>query len=186
MRAVVVAVLLTALPAGAREVAGLEVPETATVAGRQLRLNGAGVRSKFFVRVYVGALYLESSSNDPSRILSADAPWKISLHFMRDVDHEQVLDSFREAFEANSPSDEIPGLFSGLLKFHDEVMSTLTVRSGQQIVIAYVPGQGSTLTVPGGATSRVEGKRFADALLRTWIGDHPSDDALKDALLGKK
>jgi hypothetical protein len=186
MRGVFVAVLLTAFPAAAREVAGLELPETATVADRELRLNGAGVRSKFFVRVYVGALYLESSSNDPSRILSADSPWKITLHFMRDVDHEQILDSFREAFEANSPPHELARLQTGLLKFHDEVMSSLTVRSGQQIAIAYAPGQGSTLTVPGGATSRVEGKRFADALLRTWIGDHPSDDALKDALLGKR
>jgi hypothetical protein len=41
------------------------------------------------------------------------------------------------------------------------------------------------LTVPGGATSRVEGKGFADAILRTWIGDHPSDGSLKQALLGK-
>jgi hypothetical protein len=186
MRAVVVAVLLTAFPAGAREVAGLDVPETATVAGRQVRLNGAGVRSKFFVRVYVGALYLESSSSDPAIILSADAPWKITLHFIRDVDHEQVLDSFREAFEANSPPHELPGLQAGLVKLHDEVMSELTVRSGQQLAIAYVPGLGSTLTVPGGATSRVEGKRFGDALLRTWIGDHPSDGPLKEALLGKK
>jgi hypothetical protein len=185
MRPLVVALLLAAVPAQARDIGGVEVPESTQHGGRTLRLNGAGVRSKFLFKVYVGALYLESRSSDPAQILSTNAPWKISLVFLRDVDHEQVLDAFREAFEANNPPEELASLTAGLAKFHDEVMSNLTVRSGQEIVLAYRPGQGSTLTVPGGASSHVGGKRFADALLRTWIGDHASDESLKDALLGK-
>jgi len=179
------AALLSAVPALARDVAGLDVPEATTCAGRTLRLNGAGVRRKLFVRVYVGALYLASTSSDPAAILAADAPWKMSLLFLQDVDHERILDAFREAFDHNSPPGELEGLHAGLARFHDEVMSTLIVRAGEELVLAYRPGHGSTLTVPGGASSRVEGKRFADALLRTWIGDHPTDRALKDALLGR-
>jgi hypothetical protein len=38
-----VAVLLLPLAAGAAEVAGVKVPETVTVAGQELRLNGAAV-----------------------------------------------------------------------------------------------------------------------------------------------
>jgi hypothetical protein len=182
---VLAAALFTAGSALARDVAGLEVPETSVCAGRTLRLNGAGLRRKLLFRVYVGALYLESASSDPAAILAADAPWKITLHFLRDVDHEPILEAFREAFDHNSPPGELPGLHAGLARFHEEVMSTLTVRAGQELTLVYQPGQGSTLTVPGGASSRVEGKRFADALLLTWLGDHPADRALKEALLGR-
>ncbi len=177
--------LVAPVPGLAREVGGVQVVESLQADGRTLRLNGAGVRSKFFIGVYVAALYLGTRSDDPAKILDSDAPWEITLFFLREVDHEQVLDSFREAFEANNPPDEVAGLNASLMKIHDEVMSTLTVRPGQTIRLAYRPGQGSTVTVPGGASSRVHGKRFADALLRTWIGDHPSDGSLKDALLGK-
>ncbi len=41
--------LLTSLPAGAREIAGVDVPESLkSDDGTTLQLNGAGVRSKFF------------------------------------------------------------------------------------------------------------------------------------------
>jgi hypothetical protein len=182
---VAAAALLTAVPGLAREVGGLEVPEATACAGRTLRLNGAGVRRKVFIGVYVGALYLESSASDPAAILAADAPWKMTLSFLRDVGHERILAAFVDAFDHNSRAEELAELHAGLARFHAEVMSTLTVRAGQQLVLDYRPGLGSTLTVPSGATSRVEGKRFADALLRTWIGEHPTDGALKDALLGR-
>jgi hypothetical protein len=185
MRPALLALLLAALPASAREVDGVSIPDTSMLGGKTLRLNGAGLRSKFFISIYVGALYLEAPSDDPEKILAAGASWKIELHFLREVDHEQVLDAFREAFEANNPPSEVAELNAGLMKFHDEVMSRLTVRTGQKIVLAYRPGAGTELTVPGGASSLVAGRRFGDAILRTWIGDRPSDGSLKSALLGK-
>jgi hypothetical protein len=187
MRPFLLALLLAAAPAPApaREVGGAQIPETSMLGGKPLRLNGAGVRSKFFVSVYVGALYLENASNDPEKILAAGAAWKMELLFLREVDHEQILDAFREAFEANNPPSEVADLNAALMKFHDEVMSRLTVRAGQKVVLAYRPGAGTELTVPGGASSLVPGRRFGDAMLRTWIGEHPSDGSLKDALLGK-
>ena len=184
MRVLLLVVLLAASPALSREVGGVQLPEKVSRDGRTLRLNGAGVRSKFFFEVYVGALYLESGSSDPARILSIDQAWELTLVFKRDVDHEQVLDAFREAFDANSPPGELAALRAGLVKFHDEVMSSLTVHAGQTLSFSYRPGRGTTLTVPGGSTSLVEGKGFADAVLRTWIGEHPSDSSLKQALLG--
>jgi hypothetical protein len=184
MRILLIGLLMAASPVLARDVGGVEFPEKVSREGWTLRLNGAGVRSKFFFEIYVGALYLESASSDPARILSTDQAWELTLVFKRDVDHEQVLDAFREAFEANSPPEELAALRAGLVKFHDEVMSSLIVRAGQTLSFTYRPGGGVTLTVPGGATSRMEGRGFAYAILRTWIGDHPSDGSLKQALLG--
>lgn len=181
---VLAATLLLAAAPPAREVGGVSVPERLQWEGRALTLNGAGLRTKFFVDVYVCALYLEARQAEPQAILAADAPWMVTMVFLREVDHETILDSFREAFERNSPG-QYERLRPGLVKLHDEVMSDLVVRRGQQLSFAYVPGAGSTLVVPDGRSARVPGKEFGDALLRTFIGERPSDLRLKDALLGR-
>jgi hypothetical protein len=175
--------LALASPVAAREVAGVKVPDELTVEGRTLVLNGAGLRRQFVFDVYVCGLYLEHPSHEARQILAADVSWAITLHFLRDVDHEKILQSFRQAFERNSPG-QARELEPALMKFHDEVMSTLTVRRGQRLTLAYVPEVGATLTVPDGRSSTVVGKAFGDALLRTWIGERPADRHLEEQLLG--
>jgi len=175
--------LLLAAPALAKEVAGVAVPETATLAGKTLVLNGAGLRSKMFIKVYVGALYLEQKSGDANAILAADAPWKVTMSFKRDVDKKKILETFREGFENNSSSSaQLAQILPGLAQL-DGALSDL--KNGQELVITYLPGTGATLTAPGGAAATVEGKPFADALLRNWLGEKPADGDLKKAMLGK-
>jgi len=166
--------------AQAKEVAGVNLNETATLAGKTLQLNGAGLRSKLFIKVYVGALYLEQKSSDPAAILAADQAWLVSMTFKRDVDKAAILGAFKEGFEKNSKGD--PSLGEGLARF-DAALKDL--KSGDVMTIAYAPGAGATLTAPGGATATVEGKAFADALLRNWLGDKPADGDLKKGMLGK-
>lgn len=49
------------------ELAGVTLAPTATLTdGSVLVLNGAGVRKKFFVDVYIGALYLPSPATRPT------------------------------------------------------------------------------------------------------------------------
>jgi hypothetical protein len=173
--------LALSLPVLAREVAGVQVPESITAAGKTLSLNGAGLRSRFFVKVYVGALYLEQRSSDPAAIVAADAPWQVVMTFKRDVDKASILGAFKDGFENNSKADA-PKLVPLLARI-DAAMKDL--KTGDVLVIAYAPGVGSTVTAPGGGTATVEGKPFADALLRNWLGDKPADGDLKSAMLGK-
>ncbi|MGV0976826.1 MAG: chalcone isomerase family protein, partial [Azonexus sp.] len=42
----------------AAEVAGIKVDDQIKVGANELVLNGAGVRTKVFIKVYVGALYV--------------------------------------------------------------------------------------------------------------------------------
>jgi hypothetical protein len=44
--------------ASAAEVAGVKFQDTLKVAGKDLQLNGLGVRTKFIVKVYAAGLYL--------------------------------------------------------------------------------------------------------------------------------
>lgn len=181
MRAAAAIALLLASRAAAMPVGGHEVPEVSRLGERALRLNGAGVRVKLFFRVYVCALYLEEPSSDPAAIVAADRAWRVTMHFLRDVGHHQILDAFTEAFEHNSPG-QLPALSADLERFHAILQD---LHRGDDLEVSYLPGAGTTLVAPGGARVTVAGKPFAEALLRTWIGEHPSDRSLRERLLGR-
>ena len=58
----VTAWLLLCGAAQAAEVEGVKLADKVQVGGAELVLNGAGVRTRVFFKVYVGALYLRAKS----------------------------------------------------------------------------------------------------------------------------
>lgn len=180
--ALAAALSLLPLAAQAKEVAGVALPDTMQVAGKTLALNGAGLRKRVFIKVYVGGLYLEARSGDPEAIVAADAPKAVRMHFLRGVEKEKVLGAFREGFEKNSKATAAAA--ASRLEAVDKVLPA-ELKEGQVLVVTYAPGTGSTVGVEGGASATVEGKEFADALFRNWLGKEPADEGLKEGMLGK-
>jgi Chalcone isomerase-like len=177
------AALLVAGPALAREVAGVEVPDTVSVEGSGLVLNGVGLRraTMFNVKVYVGALYLPAPSKDPEAIVRADQPKSVHMLFKRKVGKDKIMEAFREGFEKNSAAEA-----KGLQPALDRVATALPAEliEGAELSVTYVPGKGTTVACASGEVT-IEGKPFADALFRNWLGPHPADDDLKKAMLGR-
>ena len=66
----------------AASVAGVTLPDSQQVAGKSLVLNGIGLRSKMFVKVYVAGMYLEQKSSDAAAIMKSDSPKRIVMHFI--------------------------------------------------------------------------------------------------------
>jgi len=178
--------LLTLLagPALGAEVSGVKVPDSVTVDGKVLRLNGAGVRKKFIVKVYVGALYVEVTSSDPAAIIAADAPKSVHMIFLRDVDKEKIMGAFRDGFENNGGEAVAKALTPRLDKVGAVVPAE--IKEGQELVVTYRPGKGTTVSASGGGEVTVEGKDFADAMFRNWLGEEPADGGLKERMLGKE
>jgi hypothetical protein len=178
--AAVLAFLSTA--ASAREIEGVKVPETLDAGGSTLVLNGAGVRKKSFlkVKVYVGALYLASPSKDPQAIVASDEPKAVRMVFMRGVDRDRILDTFKEGFEKNS-KPRLADLLPKLETIRPAIPAE--VKEGQVLSVVYEPGKGTAVAVEGGEAVTVEGKDFADALFRIWLGKEPADSDLKEGML---
>ncbi len=175
--------LFTALPALAREVEGVDVPDSVTVEGTKLALNGVGLRraTLFNVKVYVGALYAATPSKDGEAIVEADEPKSVHMTFLRDVEKEKVMGAFREGFEKNSAA-EAKALQPSLDRIAAVVPASMKAR--QALRVTYAPGKGTTVVGPRGSVT-VEGKAFADALFRNWLGAKPADGGLKNAMLGR-
>jgi hypothetical protein len=159
--------LFAALLAGAapaREVADIELPESLQGGGTELLLNGAGVRTRFFVDVYVGGLYLMQPSRDAAAIIAADEPMAIRLHI-------------------------ITGLITaGLMREIDSLMGVYDDGVAKQdfFDLVYVPGKGLDVFKNGTHRATVEsGLRFKRALFGIWFSDRPIQASLKRGMLGR-
>jgi hypothetical protein len=163
----------------AATLADVTLPDTITVNNQTLVLNGLGLRSKLFVKVYVGGLYVEKKTTDPAAIIQADAPKRVVLQFLYEPSREQMVDAFKEGFEGNAPG-----------KFKAEVEQWLAAqegfKKGEQLVATYVPGTGTTLTIRGKDKLTIPGLPFAQAVFSVWFGPKPPTSDLKNGMLGKK
>ncbi|NTV81652.1 MAG: hypothetical protein HGA24_09555, partial [Candidatus Aminicenantes bacterium] len=96
--------LLSGSSVGAGELAGVTLPDQVTVGGKNLALNGMGVRKKMMIKVYVAGLYLEQRSADPAAIVGSDSTKRVVMHFTTNMATKSKMDdAWREGFEANSP-----------------------------------------------------------------------------------
>lgn len=170
-----------AAPAFAASLAGVTVPDTVQVGDQQLALNGLALRSKLFIKVYVGALHLPQKQRDAASILAADTPRQMSSYFLYGVKTGQMCDGWSEGLEANvaNPSAEVQTAFKTLCSYMEDVPK------GNRMILTYVPGTGTTIEVNGKVKGTLPGKATADAILSTWIGPEPGPgEDFKKAILG--
>lgn len=174
--------LLVALPAMSAEKAGVILPDTVEVAGTTLQLNGIALREKFVFDVYVAGLYLTEESQDPNAILKLDAPRRMVMYFVRDVDAKAINKAWLEGLEANV-TDASPALRD---KFVQLTGMMSDIEEGQAMTFTYAPGNGTTVAVADKGKGVIPGKDFADAILATWIGPKPGPGkSFKKAILEK-
>jgi len=160
---------------------GVTLPRRTEIDGHALVLNGTATRKKFIVKVYVAGLYLPSRETDADRILAADEPRHLVMQFVHDVDKGKMCNAWNEALENNTPdaSPELKAQFTTLCSYMEDI------KKGEQFAFSYLPGAGTRVTVKGVEKGTIEGKAFADALFKAWIGPHPGPgEGFKKQLLG--
>ena len=176
--AVLLGVAVSSLAAG-REIGGVNLPDTVTVEGKTLKLNGGGIRTKAVFKVYVGALYLETPSRDAA-VTSFDQVKRMQLSLLRGLDKGKITEAITEGFERNSKA-QMGALKARLDRFNAMIPD---LEKGDQILMTYVPGKGTQVAAKGVEKGSIEGKDFADALFAVWLGPNPVQEDLKKALLG--
>lgn len=150
---------------------------------QQLQLNGIGYRSKFFIKVYIGALYTEKKAATAAEVLAQTGPRRLMMHFVYDeVSQEKLVSAWNEGFEDNTPESQLPELKARIDQFN-AMFSTL--HAGDVVLLDYTPGTGTRVTIKGIEKGVIEGEDFNRALMNIWLGDEPADGGLKDALLGE-
>ncbi len=170
--------------AAAATLEGVTFPDSFTVDGRTLTLNGIGIRrvTIFGIKVYVAGLYLPKQSRDAAAILASPGLKVLRLQFIHSGSKAQVEKQYREGEAENCGHGECNP--SDRADFERLVAAAPAVEPGDTSTYIF-----SDKGVRVLANDRVLGD-FADLdlahqLLRGFIGDHPPTQSLKNALLGQ-
>lgn len=172
---------VTATPAAAGELAGVRMPDRTSAGGEELVLNGMALRTRFFIKVYVAGLYLPEKSGSAEAVLAADGPRHLTMKFLRAVGKDSICDAWTDGLAANTPSApaELKEQFETLCGWMADV------EEGGSMTFTYQPGEGTTVTVEGADRGILEGRAFADALFKCWIGPEPGPgEEFKQGLMG--
>jgi hypothetical protein len=182
---VVAGAVLAASLASAAEIAGVKFDDTAKVAGKDLKLNGLGMRTKFIVKVYAAGLYLQDKKTTTPEVLKADGPRRVTLVMMREISSDDFGKAFMDGLNANVDKAEKAAIVGQISKF-GEMFATLDgLKKGDVLHVDWIPGSGTQCELNGKKIGEiVPDVAFYNAVLRIWIGDKPVDSSLKPALLG--
>ena len=174
--------VLLASSVSAREIADVAVPETLTGAdGVMLHLNGAGIRAKFFFKIYIAELYMQNPTSDVVKLLGDDGQKRMVMHFIYDeVSKEKLTEGWDEGFQANTDQKQLALLQARITRFNGLFD---TVKKGDEIALDYTPGKGTQVSIRNQVKGVVPGKDFNDALLAIWLGKEPVTTELKKELL---
>ncbi len=181
--AVILAVLMMATLGYAGEIGGINMPESLTTGQTKLLLNGAGVREKFFMDLYVGGLYLRQKSQDAKAIMEADEPMAIRLHIISSmITSKKMEKATREGFE-NATGGNVEAIKVQIEEFISVFKEE--IKEGDIYDLIYVPGKGVEVKKNNESRSTIKGFPFKQAMFGIWLSDKPAQKSLKKAMLGE-
>jgi hypothetical protein len=143
--------------------------------GKNYELDATGIatRTKFFVKVYSVAHYLQKS-NDVNKntlfniIFSDDRAKQLSMVWVRDVDSRTIRDGYLDTFKKVFSPQQQQQLQPQIDQFLDFFSQSAKV--GDEHVIRWIPGGFITVEINGESKGQVQNVDFAKAVWGIWLG----------------
>lgn len=183
-----IVLLMLCLPPAvhAAEVAGLHFDEQVKFGPVGLTLNGAGLRSKFFIKVYAMGLYLPSKTADADQAINQAGPKRIQIVTLRDVGADMFVEGLTKGIEKNTRTSELAALKDRMEQLTTTLETLDELKKGSVVSLDQLPVGATRLSVNGSVVGQeIAGEDFYRALLHIWLGHKPAQDDLKQALLGR-
>lgn len=167
------------------EVEGVKLEATTQLGAATLQLNGAGLRTKVFFKVYVAGLYMPQKAASAAQLLEQTGARRVTITMLRNVDAESFASALNDGLRDNHTEAEFAAMKPKIDVLNANLKAVGEAKKGDVIHFEYVPNAGTQVTVNGKARgSVIAGEDFFTAVLRIWLGDKPVDANLKKALIG--
>ncbi|MEQ8909239.1 MAG: chalcone isomerase family protein [Vicingaceae bacterium] len=164
------------------EISGVTPPSTLKAGNKTLAFNGAGLREKFFLDLYVGTLYLASKSNSAKEVMESDQAMSITLDIVSGlISSEKMTTAIDEGME-KSTDGNTAHFAKKIQQFKDAFKEEIT--KGDHYEITYFPETGTVVSKNGKKLTTIPGHDFKVALFGIWFCDEPADEDLMEGMLG--
>jgi hypothetical protein len=176
---------------------GVGFSETMNHEGTDLFLTGAGVRSKMMIKVYAGALYIDTAAKSALEQVKSKAgkpdqsvydaisdgnfAKMFLLHFVRDVDSGKIIEAFKESLEksVDMKAADVQKDAEAFL-----TASKVDMKEGQEMKV-FIKGDEITVITPSGSSQPIKNSKLAGAVARIWLGKDPISEDLKIGMVSR-
>jgi len=160
----------------------VNLKDSITQNSTKLELNGAGIRTKFFLKLYVGSLYVPQKTQDAKSIIESKDEMSIKLNITsKMITTERLKEALTEGFETVD-KNKLAKIEDKIKKF--DAVFTDKVELGD--IYSFDAKDGVvTVTRNGKHLITIEDQDFKEALYGIWLGDKAVDSKLKNNMLGK-
>jgi Chalcone isomerase-like len=185
LSAVLLAVAAAGAWAQALEVEGIKLEASNQVGATALQLNGAGLRTKLFIKVYVAGLYVPQKTANAAQLLAQKGPRRVTITMLRDVDAESFAKALNDGLRDNHTEAQFAALKPQIDALNANLKAVGEAKKGDVIHFEFLPDTGTQVTVNGKLKgSVIPGDDFFTSVLRIWLGEKPVDASLKKGLMG--
>jgi long-chain acyl-CoA synthetase len=174
--------LLLSLTAVAAEVGGVKLDDKASLGGKDLVLNGAGVRTKVVFKVYVASLYLPAKATDLAGVLAAN-PRRVQLNLLRDLSADDLAGALADGIKETSTAEQAAAVKTQTEQLLTIMKSVGQAKTGEVVTMDFVGGE-TRISFNGQVKGTIAGEPFNAALMRIWLADKPVQADLTKAMLG--
>jgi len=163
---------------------GVVMPGTLMYDSTALILNGAGIRTKFFIEIYIAGLYLKQKSTKDKAIIDADETMAVRLHVISNtVTKDRMSEAIREGFDRS--------LMGKTEKYRSQIDMTVEIFKSDPVHVGdiydfwYIPNKG-VIAFKNGVDLHVliPGIGFKKAMFGIWLCPNPVEEKLKVKMLG--
>lgn len=181
---ILMAIALALLSAArAADLDGVSLPDTQLADGKQVRLNGIGLRtySVFSIHIYVAGLYLEHLNDNAKAIIDSPESKLLDILFVHDVSADEARDAWQDGFEQNCK----PPCYLDPHAVQQFLAAVPSIEKGDEAKLLFT-SSGVELRTNGRLIGRITDPHFAEIILSTFIGPVPPTPRLKRELLGNR
>ena len=164
---------------------GIIIPKTVVFSEKVLKLNGVGIRTKFWSDVYTQALYLTFLSKDSDEIINSDTKMAMILNIT-----SPLVTAKKFSKSLNNGIKKVLGE-NNWMKFKPELDLLDATINAEKIVendifnLIYNDTDQSIWIIKNGVVKgKIPGFEFKKAFFSIWLSNKPVNEKLKQNLLG--
>jgi hypothetical protein len=178
-------IVFTASVNGQVVIKGVTSPESIKEENHTLVLNGAGVRKKGPIDLYVAALYLLTKNKDAAKIIEAAEPMAMRIVILsKRITSEKMDKTMREGFVKSTKGNTSP--FQDRIDAFSKALSE-DISKGASYDLVFLPDKDMVRVLKDGKMkTEIKGLDFKKVLFAIWLGDEPVDKDLKKNLLAEE